>query len=86
MGGDPQADPVQHLGRAPAGLLLDQARLVVVAEEVGCALDQLLDHRTVGPGQLLRGIGRERDAELATLLGVGDHRLRVAGRGQSPRN
>ena len=50
----------EHLVDVPAGLLLEQVRLVLVGEQQVGAVDQAADHLAVGPGQLLAGVGRER--------------------------
>ena len=78
-GGDPGADAGEHLVDVPAGLLLEQVRLVLVGEQEVGAVDEVADHLAVRPGQLLAGVGGERVALLAALLGVPHHRLRVVG-------
>ncbi len=78
-GDDPGGDPVVDLGLAPSGLGLGEVRLVLVGEEVVGAVDELADERAVGEGELLRGVGDERDAAAAALLGVAQHRLGVVG-------
>ena len=78
-GGHPGADPGEHLVVVPAGLLLQQVRLVLVGEQHVGAVDQAADHLAVGPGELLAGVGGEGVAALPALLGVPHHRGRVVG-------
>ena len=80
-----RADAVEDLLRRPAGLRLDQVRLVLVGEQVRRSVDQLADHLALAEGQLLARVGDERVAALAALLGVADHALRVVGTDQHER-
>ena len=74
---DPHSDLAHHLSLAPAGLLQQQIPLVVVGEQIRRAVDELANLLTGQPGQLLRRVGGECQAELAALLGVQEHRLGV---------
>ena len=78
-GSHPHVDPVEDLGRRPAGLLLGQRGLVLVGEQVGRAVDEPTDLLAVHPGELLGRVRGEREAAEAALLGVPDHRLGVVG-------
>jgi hypothetical protein len=74
---DAGADDLEHLLGAPAGLLVHQAGLVVVGEQVGGALHQAADRLAVHVRQLLGGVGGERDAPLTAAGRVAQHRVRV---------
>ena len=76
-GDDPGADAGEDLLAAPAGLLGDEAGLVLVGEEDLGAVDERPDQVAVTEGELLRGVGQEPVAALAALLGVAQHPLRV---------
>ena len=69
----------EDLVAAPAGLLGDQAGLVLVGEEDLGAVDERADQVAVAEGELLRRVGEERVAALAALVGVAQHALRVVG-------
>ena len=77
--GDAHLDLAHHLGLRPAGLLQQQVPFVVVGEQVCRAVDQLADLLAGQPGQLLRRVGGEGQAERAALLGVQEHRVGVVG-------
>ena len=66
----------------PAGLLLDHVRLVLVGEEDRGAVDEVADQLAVAEGELLAGVGDERVAALAALLGVAEHPVGVVGADQ----
>ena len=78
-GGDPQPDLAHHLRFAPTALLQQKVPLVIVGEQVSGAVDEPTDLVAVQAGQLLGRIGGERQAELAALLGVQEHRIGVVG-------
>ena len=78
-GRDPDADPVQDLRPGPAALALDEGFLVLVAEQVGRAVNERARLAGGQPGQLLGQVGRERDAQVLALLGVRQHGRGVAG-------
>jgi hypothetical protein len=75
----PQADLFLHIGLRPAGLGEQQLPLVVIGEQVGRTVDELVDVFPGQAGQLLGGVGGKRQAELAALLGVHHHRVGVVG-------
>ena len=78
-GGHTQVNLFQHIGFRPAGLGQQQLPLVIVGEQVCGAVDELVDLVAGQPGQLLRRVGGEGQAELAALLGVHHHGGRVIG-------
>ena len=77
--GDPQPDLGHDVGVSPAGLGQHQVPLVVIAEQVGGAVDKTTDLVTGQPGQLLGGVGGEGQSQLAALVGVSEHRVRIVG-------
>src|SRR4030095_2426005 len=76
----PNSDPLQDLLVGPAGLLPDEAILVVVGEQVRRPIDQPPDLRSVEPGHLLGRIGDEVKAPTAALFGMPLHSLRIIRR------
>ena len=72
----------------PAGLLLDQRGFVVVAEQVGRAVDEVADDVALGPRQLLRrsaanGMPWSRQARVCRSMPSGssgpiEHEVEVA--------
>src|SRR4029453_16652178 len=76
----PDSDALQDFLVRPAGLLPDEAILVVVGEQVRRPIDQPLDLRSVEPGHLLGRIGEEAKAPTAALLGMPLHSLRIIRR------
>lgn len=64
----------------PAGLLRDQAVLVVIGEQVGRPVDEPLDLRAIHPGHLLGRVGNEVEAPAAALLSVTLHGFRIVRR------
>ena len=63
----------------PPGALLDQCRLVLVAEQHGRPGDEGRGVLAGEAAELLRGVGGEGQAALPALLGVVEHRRRVVG-------
>src|SRR5215469_5037426 len=77
--GDPHADARDDVGRAPARLVFGERRLVLVAEQVRRAGDEIADLLAGQNRELLRGVGGERHLAFAALLGEARHRRRIAG-------
>src|SRR4029077_3658781 len=67
---DEYADLRQDLADRPFGLAREQRRLVLVAEQVGSALDESPDFRTVEAGGVLGGGGGEGGAGGPAVGGV----------------
>ena len=68
-----------NIGCRPSCLLLDERGFVVIAEQIGGAVDELTDHVTAGPGELLRGIGRERKSSITAYVRMAQHALGIVG-------
>src|SRR6185437_13167275 len=75
---DPGLHPVQDVLAAPAGLLLDDRFLVLVAEQVRGALDQRAHRVTVEEGDLLGEVGGELQTRGAAVGREPLHADRVA--------
>ena len=73
------ADALEHVIGRPAGLVLDHRGFVGVGHEQVGAVDQRPHLLAIERRQLLRRVRDERDAAVAALLGVPDHRVRVVG-------
>src|SRR4029453_15051275 len=73
---DADIDERLHLFSAPPGLLLQQGRFVLVAEQVRGSLDKEPDRFAIHPGELLRGIRNQGVTPSSALLGVPNNRLR----------
>lgn len=77
VGGDPGADPAQHVRLGPAGLLQEESRLVLVGEQEPRPVHQLPHLLAVEPRQLLRRIGGEGNSQVTAGAGVPEHGLGV---------
>ena len=77
--GDPQTHLGEHVGIGPTRLGQHQIPLVVVAEQVGRAVDEAGDLRPAQTGQLLRGICGERQPQRPAFIGMGKHGVRIIG-------